>query len=312
MFFKKKYTPSIKANNQLKEKAINELTAFIYRVEKGHFDTEADKDAVMHIVAELSEDTKTLANTVGTGEEPIDVLANNIISLLKDFKKATEQDMLHRIQEVVDDLDFYVNLWRDVLNGDTVAPSEEETVQVKMKYTRRKLAARLEELKEMKENFGDSSRRVGKEIDAIEKDIAEFEASLAKEENERKISELYKNITAEKTKLDSLNVRRSNYLTCYNMLDTIYLNASEILDASDFVGEQIRKVKILLNMGKLKKVITKPEKAVHIIERMYKDIKTTNEKTKVSDAKIAAMQTDSIKASDDALAYKEALKNKNN
>jgi len=312
MFFKKKYTPSVKANNQLKEKAINELTAFIYSVEKGHFDTEADKDAVMHIVAELSEDTKTLANTVGTGNEPIDALANNILSLLKDFKKVTEQDMLHRIQEVVDDLDFYVNLWRDVLNGDTVAPTEEEAVQVRMKYTRRKLAARLEELKEMKENFGDSARRVGKEITAIEKDIAELEASLAKEEGERKISELYKNITAEKTKLDSLNVRRSNYLTCYNMLDTIYLNASEILDASDFVGEQIRKAKILLNMGKLKKVITKPEKAVHIIERMYKDIKATNEKTKTSDAKIAALQTDSIKASDDALAYKEALKNKNN
>lgn len=312
MFFKKKYTPSVKANNQLKEKAINELTAFIYRVEKGHFDTEADKDAVMHIVAELSEDTKALANTVGTGNEPIDVIAHNILDLLKDFKKVTEQDMLHRIQEVVDDLDFYVNLWRDVLNGDTVAPTEEETVQIKMKYTRRKLAARLEELKEMKENFGDSSRRVGKEITAIEKDISELEASLATEDGERKISELYKNITAQKTKLDSLNVRRSNYITCYNMLDTIYLNASEILDASDFVGEQIRKAKILLNMGKLKKVITKPEKAVHIIERMYKDIKATNEKTKMSDSKIAALQTDSIKASDEALAYKEALKNKNN
>ncbi|MBO5009506.1 MAG: hypothetical protein J6D20_02230 [Clostridia bacterium] len=312
MFFKKKYTPSVKANNQLKEKAINELTAFIYSVEKGHFDTEADKDAVMHIVAELSEDTKALANTVGTGNEPIDGIANNILDLLKDFKKITEQDMLHRIQEVVDDLDFYVNLWRDVLNGDTVVPTEEESAQIKMRYTRRKLAARLEELKEMEERFGDSSRRVGKEITAIEKDIAELEASLAKEEGERKISELYKNITAEKTKLDSLNVRRSNYITCYNMLDTIYLNASEILDASDFVGEQIRKAKILLNMGKLKKVITKPEKAVHIIERMYKDIKATNEKTKISDAKIAAVQTDSIKASDDALAYKEALNNKNN
>ena len=74
----------------------------------------------------------------------------------------------------------------------------------------------------------------------------------------------------------------------------------------------IAQADIIVNMGKLKKVITKPEKAVHIIERMYKDIKATNEKTKTSDAKIAALQTDSIKASDDALAYKEALKNKNN
>ncbi len=311
MLFKKKYTPSIKSNNQLKEKAINEITAFVYRVEHGRFDTEADKDSVIAMVEELSLDIKKLAGTVGTGEEKIDYLANTLLALLKDFKKVTEQEMLHRIQDVVDELDFYINLWCDVLNGETVAPTAEETVQVRMKYTRRKLAARLEELKEMKENFGDSARRVGREIVDIEKDIAELEASLAKEENERRISELYKNVTANKTKLDSLNVRRSNYLTCYNMLDTIYLNAAEILEASDFVGEQIRKAKILLNLGKLKKVITKPEKAVKILERMYKDIKATNEKTKASDKKLAGMKTDSLNASDEALAYKESLANKN-
>ena len=249
MLFKKKYTPSIKSNNQLKEKAINEITAFVYRVEHGRFDTEADKDSVIAMVEELSLDIKKLAGTVGTGEEKVDYLANTLLALLKDFKKVTEQEMLHRIQDVVDELDFYINLWCDILNGETVAPTPEETVQVRMKYTRRKLAARLEELKEMKESFGDSARRVGREIVDIEKDIAELEASLAKEENERRIAELYKNVTANKTKLDSLNVRRSNYLTCYNMLDTIYLNAAEILEASDFVGEQIRKAKILLNLG---------------------------------------------------------------
>ena len=58
-------------------------------------------------------------------------------------------------------------------------------------------------------------------------------------------------------------------------------------------------------------MITKPEKAVKILERMYKDIKATNEKTKASDKKLAGMKTDSLNASDEALAYKESLANKN-
>lgn len=305
--FGKKYYPSIKNNNQLRDKVVGEIGAFIYRLERGRFDSEADKDAVIRIIEDLKADVETLSNTVGTGEENIEALANSILALLKELKKSSEQDMLHRIQEVADELDFNINLWKDVLDGATTVPSEEETKAAKISYTRRKLNARLAELNEIKENFTASARRIEKEITGFEKDLAELDAAMLNEDNERKINEIYKKISALKTKLDALIVRKSNYTTCFNLLDMIYVNAAEIVEASDFAGEEIGKAKALLNINKLKKVLSEPDKALLILKRMQADIKEVYDRTKAMDIKLGEMSTTSTVVSDDALAYKEEL-----
>ena len=305
--FAKKYTPSIKNNNQLRDKVAGELGAFIYRLERGRFDSEADKDAVIRIVEELKSDVETLSNTVGTGEENIEALANSILALLKELKKSSEQDMLHRIQEVADELDFNINLWKDVLDGATTVPTEEETKAAKISYTRRKLNARLTELNEIKENFTASARRIEKDISGFEKDLAELDAAMLNEDNERKINEIYKKISALKSKLDALIVRKSNYTTCFNLLDMIYVNAAEIVEASDFAGEEIGKAKALLNINKLKKVLSEPDKALLILKRMQADIKEVYDRTQTMDVKLGEMSTTSTVVSDDALAYKEEL-----
>ena len=72
--FRKKYTPSIKSNNDLRDKVVGEVGAFIYRLEHGRFDSEADKEAVIRIAEDLKESIETLKNTVGTGEENVEVL----------------------------------------------------------------------------------------------------------------------------------------------------------------------------------------------------------------------------------------------
>ena len=305
--FGKKYYPSIKNNNQLRDKVVGEIGAFIYRLERGRFDSEADKDAVIRIIEDLKADVETLSNTVGTGEENIEALANSILALLKELKKSSEQDMLHRIQEVADELDFNINLWKDVLDGATTVPSEEETKAAKISYARRKLNARLAELNEIKENFTASARRIEKDITGFEKDLAELDAAMLNEDNERKINEIYKKISALKTKLDALIVRKSNYTTCFNLLDMIYVNAAEIVEASDFAGEEIGKAKALLNINKLKKVLSEPDKALLILKRMQADIKEVYDRTKAMDIKLGEMSTTSTVVSDDALAYKEEL-----
>jgi hypothetical protein len=276
-------------------------------LERGRFDSEADKDAVIRIIEDLKADVETLSNTVGTGEENIEALANSILALLKELKKSSEQDMLHRIQEVADELDFNINLWKDVLDGATTVPSEEETKAAKISYTRRKLNARLAELNEIKENFTASARRIEKDITGFEKDLAELDAAMLNEDNERKINEIYKKISALKTKLDALIVRKSNYTTCFNLLDMIYVNAAEIVEASDFAGEEIGKAKALLNINKLKKVLSEPDKALLILKRMQADIKEVYDRTKAMDIKLGEMSTTSTVVSDDALAYKEEL-----
>ena len=109
--FNRKYSPSIKANNQLKDKVVAEINAFVYRLERGRYTSESDQESILRIIEDLKSDVEILSNTVGTGEENIGTLADGILELLKDLKKSSEQDTLHRIQEVADDLDFNVNLW---------------------------------------------------------------------------------------------------------------------------------------------------------------------------------------------------------
>ena len=89
--FGKKYYPSIKNNNQLRDKVVGEIGAFIYRLERGRFDSEADKDAVIRIIEDLKADVETLSNTVGTGEENIEALANSILALLKVQRLSTSR-----------------------------------------------------------------------------------------------------------------------------------------------------------------------------------------------------------------------------
>lgn len=306
----KKYTPSIKNNNQLRDTVVKEIKSFIYRLEKGKFNTDSDTDAIVHIIEDLKMDVETLSNTVGTGEENIEFLANNVLSLLKDLKKISEQDMLHRIKEIADDLDFCINLWRDVLDGNADAPTEEEVKTAKLSYTRRKMNARLAELAEIKENFQNSARRIEKEIVGYEKDLLELDEAILNEDNERKINEIYKRISALKSKMDALVVRKSNYTTCFNLLDMIYVNAAEIVQASDLASDEIGKAKALLNINKLKKVLSEPDKALLILKRMQAEIKVIYDRTKAIDAKLGESMTTSTVVSEDALAYKEELMRK--
>ncbi len=307
---KKKYTPSIKNNNQLRDKVVAEVGAFIYRLNHGRFNSEADHEAVVRISEELKVSVEALGNTVGTGEESIESIANGILAQLKDFKKVSEQDMLHRIQEAADELDFQMSLWRDVLDGAAAVPTEEEAKAAKLSYARRKLNAKLFELTEIKESFAANARRIERDIAGFEADMAELDAAILKEDNERRINESFKKISAHRSKLDTLIVRKSNYTTCYNLLDMIYVNAAEIVEASDFAGEEIGKAKALLNLAKLKKVLSEPDKAIAVLKRMQSDIKEIYNRTQAADAKIFQLSTSSTTVSDDAMAYKAELMRK--
>jgi hypothetical protein len=60
-------------------------------------------------------------------------------------------------------------------------------------------------------------------------------------------------------------------------------------------------------MGKLKKVMSEPDKAMVVLKRMKKDIDEIYEKTRLMDEKIAEITTESTVVGGDAMAYKEEL-----
>ena len=269
----KKYKPSVKTNNELKEEAVKELKAIIYKLEKGKFDDSLDKETVENIIGDIKSATEGLEYSIGTGDENVYAIAEDTKKQIKSFKKQTEQELTGRIESAADELIYTLTLWKDVTDGNAVLETEEDVKKAKVSRSRKKLDNRLTELDEIKESFSVNAKRLDKDIQAEEKDLAELEEQIVKEDNERKINEIYRKIKAVKSKIDMLSVRKSNYSACYNLLDMIYANAKEILNATDFAAEEIAKAKVLLNIGKLKQVVSEPDKAIAILKRMDKESK---------------------------------------
>ena len=306
----KKYCPSVKNNNALKEEILSELNVVLYKLSKGKFDAALDKDAVQNRVAEIKEIAESLESAIGTGKENIGAAAKEIFSEIKNFGKTAEQSFTHRFENAAEDLSYSLVLLKDILDGNAVAESPEEIAKEKVTRTRRKLNGKLTELAEIKEEFVFNSKRLNSEISTLERDLAEYENAMLAEENERKINDLFRQIKAVKSKIDTLSARQGHYSACFNLLDMIYANAREILEAANYAAEEVSKAKVLLNIEKLKKVVVEPDKAVAILKRMETDIKEIAAKTVNMDNKVFGLDRGTTAVNNDALQYKEELMRK--
>lgn len=308
--FERKYTPSIKKNNELRDKVVSEVRSFIYRIERGRFSSVADKDAIMKIAADLKLSVDELENIVGTGEENIGAIADKILSLLESLKKSVAHDMLHRIESTADELDYHMNMMKDMLYDGVGFDDEELGKDEKTSRLQGKLEDLLDELAKMKEYFFNASQRVEREIEALEKDAESIDEMIIKEENERKINELFGRVKSIRTKIDNLAVRKSAYDACYDILDLIYTMVSEMIKTGVYNDEELKKARAYLDMKKLRDVYTHPERALAILKLMQKDI----ESLKLSDEQIRKrleqMHTNSTVVSASAMAYKEDLMRK--
>ena len=302
----KKYIPSIKNNNELKNDLVKELKVLIYKLEKGKNAEFVDEDVLL----QLKESLDGLEYSIGTGEENVLAVSLEAEKQLKEFKKALNGDLKNRVDLVVSELVFALGLWKDIVNGEAEVESEEDLVKAKVSRTRRKLDTKLSELDLIKSSFAENDKRIEKEIVSLENDLSEYEEQMLSEDNERKINDIFRKIKANKSKIDMLIIRRSNYSACFNLLDMIYANAREILSATDFASEEIAKAKVFLNISKLKKVVSEPDQAVAILKMMDKEIKEIATKTTTIDQKVFALDNGNLTVNADALAYKEELMRK--
>ena len=303
----KKYSPSIKNNNALKDKALKDLKKVCFKLETHKVNSYLDKDAVDALAVELKDAISGLDNCVGTGKEDISSIAETVSKQVVELNELANQDLVTRLEEGVSNLTYSVDVWKSVLQGDMNSEEIGTTEKEKMTWSRKKLQNRLDELATIKNQFVANEQRLEKDIYPLEKDLNELDSLMLKEENERRINELYRKISSLKSKLDMLNVRKANYSACFNLLDLIYSNANEIVVESDYSLEDLGKARALLNMSRLKAVISEPEKAISILKRMEKDTQLIAERTKNMDEKVFGVNTSTISVSQDALAYKEQL-----
>ncbi|MBQ8424695.1 MAG: hypothetical protein IJX17_01580 [Clostridia bacterium] len=285
MFFNKN-KPSIGKNNELKEKVVKEVNSFIYDYEKGRI-LNNNKEALNPVMQELKDDVISLENSFGTGNENVSSIYNEVTETLKKLKQPSTQDMLHRTQEAIGDLSFQINYWKDVLNGDAVVVFDKSNAATaKISYERRKLNLKLSELLKLKDDLKAQSDRIEKEIVLTEKDKREIDSIILNEKNQRKAAELVRNAKTKISQINTLSTHKKNYMACYDLLDTIYINAKEIVEVSDFEAQKIGKAKALLNIDMLRQVLTDPSKALYILERMNKEMELINTHTERIDDKI--------------------------
>ena len=106
----KKYTPSVKNNNQVKDELMQEMKAFLYRIEKGKYGKNLDKDTVKEVYDSLANAADGLGGIIFTGDEDLTMVNDKIGSCLANVKKALEQDYSNRLVEAADDLLYYLLL----------------------------------------------------------------------------------------------------------------------------------------------------------------------------------------------------------
>lgn len=304
-----KYTPSLKQNNSLKDDFVKRYNTLLYKVEKKRIHPHLSIEELEPIIKALKTNLSNFESALGTGREDVYELYNAAKLSLKTLEKKFNDELISEIEQAADELIYVVESWEDVLNG-KVEFNYDEFKEQKISWSKKRLLNRLNELDTIKTQFSENNKRVENEIMLSEKNCKELDSIMLKENNERILNETYRKITTIKTKIDSLNIRRSSYSACYNLLDLIYANAKEILNVGDFNSFELGKAKAFLNLGKLKQVINEPEKAISILKRMDKDVEEIAEKTKVIDTKILNINKNNTNINMDALAYKEELMKK--
>lgn len=307
----KKYTPSIKTNNNLKSEIAEELNSIIFKLEKGKYNKNLDSSAIIGIINQLKEDYDSLTNAIGSGKENI----NNVYVKTKKFvellKNEIEQTLITKVEKVVDDLSFFINMWTEVLNGNLVDLDIDET-KIKVSWSKKKLNLKLQELRLIKLDYQKNEQRIESDIKVIEKELNELENKMVAEENERLINELYRQITATKNKIEALNIRRENYSVCFNLIDMIDLNINEIVMAGEYATSELNKAKGMLNMARIRETAVNPEKAIPILKVIQDDLKKINDKVKAIDTKVFGKLESQITITADAMNYKEELIRKKN
>ena len=304
-----KYTPSLKQNNSLKDDFVKRYNTLLYKVEKKRIHPHLSIEELEPIIKALKTNLSNFESALGTGREDVYELYNAAKLSLKTLEKKFNDELISEIEQAADELIYVVESWEDVLNG-KVEFNYDEFKEQKISWSKKRLLNRLNELDTIKTQFSENNKRLENEIMLSEKNCKELDSIMLKENNERILNETYRKITTIKTKIDSLNIRRSSYSACYNLLDLIHANAKEILNVGDFNSFELGKAKAFLNLGKLKQVINEPEKAISILKRMDKDVEEIAEKTKVIDTKILNINKNNTNINIDALAYKEELMKK--
>ena len=270
-----KYSPSIKNNNDLRDKAVNEINAFIYLVDNKRINSQVKPDELISAIKGLKDSVRDLENAYGTGKEDIGLIYERIHGLLTKLQKSAQTDNMHRISPIINDINNNVNEWKDVLDG-RIMPTHNiaGTKKDKRKRAVRKLDKKLAELADVIGLYDAFISDSDNEINMLKKDQAIYEDQLIEAEDELLINDIARKLDGVDYSIATKSVRKDSYSECRELLSKVYENANQYIMESAVSKEQLNKARAFLDVKKLKSVLTEPQRAVSVIKQMSKDVES--------------------------------------
>jgi len=266
MFWKKSnLTNQIK----LKQEILNDINLSLYHLEKGKHNKALDAEAVNSLLKDLRSSYKRLENSFGNGETDISLGCEKVRKSLKELEQAANGNLFGRFEDAA------VNLMADI---DEIIDLENEVISVisedvdNSSKRQKTLFKKLGEISEIEQIFITNKNRVEAEIAKLERDKKELDSKLLAESSPRIKQSIFRQIQAEIKKMEMLQVKSSQYASCYNLLSSIKAYANELIKAGQFSETELDKARIILDINRLRYVLDDPAKLEPLLKRIAADL----------------------------------------
>lgn len=297
----KKYVPNVSTNNNLKNDFVIKAKTLIFSLKESKYPNDSQ---FIDSIAKLSNEVMVLDNTAGTGKENINLIYHDCLKKLDTISVDTKKLVLSDFYSTVRDLINLIDKWIETLNGNieyNLISEKEENIDLD-----KKTVQFLDKISNLRKSFLSNFERNNHEIDHLISEKDELNKAIINETDTSKINFLYNSVVTTNKKIQTLNINKDFYFTCFNLTDLLITNFNELIRRSEFSKKSEFKTKIYAKLLKIDQVVDKPEEAVAILNSLNNDMK--NMRDEVESLKKNVFQSnDNNDFNQEAMEYKAKL-----
>ena len=297
----KTYVPNVSTNNNLKNDFVIKAKTLIFSLKESKYPNDSQ---FIDSIAKLSNEVMVLDNTAGTGKENINLIYHDCLNKLDTISVDTKKLVLSDFYSTVSDLINLIDKWIETLNGNieyNLISEKEEKIDLD-----KKTVQFLDKISNLRKSFLSNFERNNHEIDHLISEKDELNKAIINETDTSKINFLYNSVVTTNKKIQTLNINKDFYFTCFNLTDLLITNFNELIRRSEFSKKSEFKAKIYAKLLKIDQVVDKPEEAVAILNSLNNDMK--NMRDEVESLKKNVFQSnDNNDFNQEAMEYKTKL-----
>ena len=269
---RRRYKPSIEANNALKKAALADVNDLIRAIENDRVRSQVPGNELKDAISGLKKTVSKFDITLGLGSEDVSAVSEQVKKNVKALKKSIQRDLLYGVKGAVSDLEFSLKAWMGILSGDTFSFDLEESEPAKT-HAVKKLEAKFKDLEAVGDEYRNLAITSSERVNRHESDIAELKSLRDKAKNQSEEKMLDLKIKSVENLLKIEMARNSAYTICNNAFETLCAHAQSLIAEVSVAPDKFPMADELLNVKKLRNLIDDPTNAGAVLKRMNEDIK---------------------------------------